>query len=41
VLVVSAGEFAEAGTFGDVLANACKAKGIAALVTDSGVREHQ
>jgi 4-hydroxy-4-methyl-2-oxoglutarate aldolase len=39
VLVVSAGEFAEAGTFGDVLANACKAKGIAALVTDSGVRD--
>lgn len=39
VLVVSAGEFAEAGTFGDVLGNACKAKGVAALVTDSGVRD--
>ncbi len=41
VLVVSAGAFAEAGTFGDVLGNACKAKGIAALVTDSGVRDTQ
>lgn len=39
VLVVSAGAFGEAGTFGDVLGNACKAKGIAALVTDSGVRD--
>lgn len=39
VLIVSAGEFTEAGTFGDVLGNACKAKGIAALVTDSGVRD--
>ncbi len=39
VLVVSAGEFAEAGTFGDVLGNAMKAKGLAALVTDSGVRD--
>ena len=41
VLVVSAGEFAEAGMFGDVLGNACKAKGIAALVTDAGVRDTQ
>lgn len=39
VLVVSAGGFDEAGTFGDVLGNACVAKGIAALVTDSGVRD--
>jgi 4-hydroxy-4-methyl-2-oxoglutarate aldolase len=39
VLVVSAGEFTEAGMFGDVLGNACKAKGIAALVTDAGVRD--
>ncbi len=39
VLVVSAGEYAEAGMFGDVLGNACKAKGIAALVTDAGVRD--
>jgi 4-hydroxy-4-methyl-2-oxoglutarate aldolase len=39
VLVVSAGELADAGMFGDVLGNACKAKGIAAMVTDSGVRD--
>lgn len=39
VLVVSAGGFAEAGTLGDVLGNACVAKGIAAVVTDSGVRD--
>lgn len=39
VLVVAAGAFPEAGLFGDVLGNACKAKGIAALVTDSGVRD--
>lgn len=39
VIVVSAGEYAEAGSFGDVLANACKAKGIAGLVTDTGVRD--
>lgn len=41
VLIVAAGEFSEAGMFGDVLGNACKAKGIAALVTDSGVRDTQ
>lgn len=39
VLVVSAGEMGQAGTFGDVLGNAAKAKGIAAVVTDSGVRD--
>lgn len=39
VIVVSAGEYEDAGSFGDVLANACKAKGIAALVTDTGVRD--
>ncbi|MCT8992254.1 4-carboxy-4-hydroxy-2-oxoadipate aldolase/oxaloacetate decarboxylase [Chelativorans sp. SCAU2101] len=39
VIVVSAGEYAEAGFFGDVLANACVAKGITALVIDSGVRD--
>jgi 4-hydroxy-4-methyl-2-oxoglutarate aldolase len=39
VLIVSAGELSEAGMFGDVLGNACKAKGIAALVTDAGVRD--
>ncbi|MTE23337.1 4-carboxy-4-hydroxy-2-oxoadipate aldolase/oxaloacetate decarboxylase [Microbacterium sp. ZXX196] len=41
VLVVQAGALAEAGMFGDVLGNACKAKGIAALVTDAGVRDTQ
>lgn len=39
VLMVSAGEFEEAGTFGDVLGTAMHAKGLAALVTDSGVRD--
>lgn len=37
MIVVSAGEYSEAGSFGDVLANACQAKGIAGLVTDTGV----
>ncbi|MER6991354.1 4-carboxy-4-hydroxy-2-oxoadipate aldolase/oxaloacetate decarboxylase [Saccharopolyspora hirsuta] len=41
VLVVSAGDYTEAGQFGDVLANACQAKGIAGLVTDTGVRDTQ
>ncbi|AGA08357.1 4-carboxy-4-hydroxy-2-oxoadipate aldolase/oxaloacetate decarboxylase [Sinorhizobium meliloti] len=39
IIVVSAGEYEEAGSFGDVLANACLAKGIGGLVTDSGVRD--
>lgn len=39
VLVVSAGALSQAGTFGDVLANAADSKSIAALVTDSGVRD--
>lgn len=39
VLVVSAGNFSEAGTFGDVLGTAMQSKGLAALVTDSGVRD--
>ena len=39
VLLVSAGEMGQAGTFGDVLGNAAKAKGVAAVVTDSGVRD--
>ncbi len=39
VIVVSAGEYEEAGSFGDVLGNACMAKGIAGLVTDTGVRD--
>jgi len=41
VVLVAAGEFEEAGTFGDVLGNAMKAKGLAAMVTDSGVRDTQ
>jgi 4-hydroxy-4-methyl-2-oxoglutarate aldolase len=39
VIVVSAGNYTEAGQFGDVLANACRARGIAGLVTDTGVRD--
>lgn len=39
VLIVAAAELPDAGLFGDVLGNAAKAKGIAALVTDSGVRD--
>ncbi|MGW1877877.1 4-carboxy-4-hydroxy-2-oxoadipate aldolase/oxaloacetate decarboxylase [Streptomyces sp. NPDC001975] len=39
VIVVSAGEYAEAGSFGDVLANACVAKGLGGLITDTGVRD--
>lgn len=41
VIVVSAGAYAEAGSFGDVLGNACMAKGIAGVVTDTGVRDTQ
>ncbi|MEV8145236.1 4-carboxy-4-hydroxy-2-oxoadipate aldolase/oxaloacetate decarboxylase [Specibacter sp. NPDC078709] len=41
VVLVSAGEYGEAGTFGDVLGTAMKAKGLAAMVTDSGVRDTQ
>ena len=39
VIVVSAGAFAEAGSFGGVLGSACMAKGIAGVVTDAGVRD--
>jgi 4-hydroxy-4-methyl-2-oxoglutarate aldolase len=39
VVVVSAGAYEEAGSFGDVLANACQSKGLAGLVTDTGVRD--
>ena len=39
VVLVATGEYEEAGIFGDVLGNAMKAKGLAALVTDSGVRD--
>lgn len=41
VIVVSAGAYNEAGSFGDVLGNACVAKGIAGVVTDTGVRDTQ
>lgn len=41
VIVVSAGAYEEAGSFGDVLGNACVAKGIAGVVTDTGVRDTQ
>ncbi|MFE2188494.1 RraA family protein [Streptomyces sp. NPDC059455] len=41
VIVVSAGQYAEAGSFGDVLANACVAKGLAGLVADTGARDTQ
>ncbi|MCE6077014.1 4-carboxy-4-hydroxy-2-oxoadipate aldolase/oxaloacetate decarboxylase [Agrobacterium vitis] len=39
IILVSGGEYEEAGSFGDVLANACLAKGIGGLVTDTGVRD--
>ncbi|EFL30075.1 4-carboxy-4-hydroxy-2-oxoadipate aldolase/oxaloacetate decarboxylase [Streptomyces viridochromogenes DSM 40736] len=39
VVVVSGGAYTEAGSFGDVLANACQSKGLAGLVTDTGVRD--
>ncbi|MBA2945655.1 4-carboxy-4-hydroxy-2-oxoadipate aldolase/oxaloacetate decarboxylase [Streptomyces himalayensis] len=39
VIVVSAGAYEEAGSFGDVLANACQAKGLGGLITDTGVRD--
>ncbi|WP_280397390.1 4-carboxy-4-hydroxy-2-oxoadipate aldolase/oxaloacetate decarboxylase [Nocardia carnea] len=38
VLIVSSGD-QPAGQFGDVLANACVARGITALVTDGGIRD--
>jgi 4-hydroxy-4-methyl-2-oxoglutarate aldolase len=41
VILAAAGEYEEAGTFGDVLGNAMKAKGLAGMVTDSGVRDTQ
>ncbi len=39
VIVVSAGAYEEAGSFGDVLANACRSKGLGGLITDTGVRD--
>lgn len=39
VLVLSAGNNPEQGGFGDVLAAACRGKGIAGLVIDAGVRD--
>ncbi|MBL1111187.1 4-carboxy-4-hydroxy-2-oxoadipate aldolase/oxaloacetate decarboxylase [Streptomyces sp. 110] len=39
VVIVAASEFEQAGSFGDVLATACQSKGLAAFVTDSGVRD--
>ncbi|MFI6703637.1 4-carboxy-4-hydroxy-2-oxoadipate aldolase/oxaloacetate decarboxylase [Streptomyces sp. NPDC050509] len=39
VVVVSAGAYEEAGSFGDVLANACRSKGLGGLITDTGVRD--
>jgi len=39
VVIVAGSEFEQAGSFGDVLATACQSKGLAAFVTDSGVRD--
>ncbi|MEE1799335.1 4-carboxy-4-hydroxy-2-oxoadipate aldolase/oxaloacetate decarboxylase [Streptomyces sp. NPDC101062] len=39
IVVVSAGAYEEAGSFGDVLANACQSKGLGGLITDTGVRD--
>lgn len=39
VVLVSAGELEQSGSFGDVLATAAASKGLAAFVTDSGVRD--
>lgn len=39
VVIVAAGELEQSGSFGDVLATAAQSKGLAAFVTDSGVRD--
>lgn len=41
VIIVNAGQLAHSGSFGDVLATACQSKGVAAFVTDSGVRDSE
>jgi 4-hydroxy-4-methyl-2-oxoglutarate aldolase len=41
VIVVSGGAYTEAGSFGDVLANACVSRQLGGLVTDTGVRDTQ
>ncbi|WP_193597143.1 4-carboxy-4-hydroxy-2-oxoadipate aldolase/oxaloacetate decarboxylase [Microbacterium sp. YJN-G] len=39
VIIVNAGQLEQSGSFGDVLATAASSKGVAAFVTDSGVRD--
>ncbi len=39
VVIVAAGELEQSGGFGDVMATGAHAKGLAAFVTDSGVRD--
>jgi 4-hydroxy-4-methyl-2-oxoglutarate aldolase len=39
ILVLSAGNNPDQGGFGEVLANTCLARGVAAFVTDAGVRD--
>ncbi|GAA2181478.1 4-carboxy-4-hydroxy-2-oxoadipate aldolase/oxaloacetate decarboxylase [Brooklawnia cerclae] len=39
VVIAAAGELAQAGSFGDVMATASQSKGLAAFVTDSGIRD--
>jgi 4-hydroxy-4-methyl-2-oxoglutarate aldolase len=41
VIVVSGGAYSEAGSFGDVLANACVSRQLGGLITDTGVRDTQ
>jgi 4-hydroxy-4-methyl-2-oxoglutarate aldolase len=39
IIIVAAGEYEEAGCFGDVLTNAAQSRGIGGLVVDTGVRD--
>jgi 4-hydroxy-4-methyl-2-oxoglutarate aldolase len=39
VLVIAAGNNPEQGGFGEVLATACQSRGVAAFITDAGVRD--